>query len=60
MSSTTTTPKVVSYYDYTPPAAYTGNLNTAITGFTTAKQDRMKYALYEDSKTWTAWLAWAK
>jgi hypothetical protein len=48
------------YSDITPPAAYTGTMNTAIAGLHTVDRDRMKYALYEDSATWTAWVSWAE
>lgn len=36
-----------------------GDLKTGIAGFTSTQPDRIKYALYEDTTTWAAWLAWA-
>ena len=54
---TTTT---VYYKDSTGPAATLGTLKTGVKPYGSATQDRVQYALYEDSATWTAWSAWAK
>lgn len=38
-------------------------MNTAIPGklkVENGEEDRMQYALYEDSKTWEAWKSWAE
>jgi len=35
-------------------------MNTAIPGKLENDADRMQYALYEDTKTWEAWKAWAE
>lgn len=50
----------VSYTDSTPPADYTGTMNVAIAGITSADPPRVMYALYEDATTWNAYYDWAK
>ena len=47
--------ETVYYTDTTPPAAYTGDMKTGISGSNTG----IKYALYEDTATWDAWSDWA-
>ena len=47
--------ETVYYTDSTPPASYTGSLNTGISGSNTG----IKYALFEDTATWDAWYDWA-
>jgi len=58
MSGTTTT--TVYYTDSTSPSATLGTLVQAVPPFGTATQDRIEYALYDDSVTWNAWSNWAK
>ena len=52
-----------TYTDATPPVDYTSRegkfLNTGLAGKTTGQLDRISYALYEDTDTWTAWTTWA-
>ena len=48
------------YTDTTPPAAYTGSLETGIGGIASSDDDRIKYALYQDTDTWSAWTDWAE
>ena len=53
----------INYTNYTPPSAYKNGMHTAIPGKLKKEKgesDRMQYALYEDSKTWEAWKAWAE
>lgn len=53
------TEEVVYYTDSTPPAAFTGSLRTAISGFSSGDTPLVRYALYEDSSTWDAWYEWS-
>ena len=55
-----TTATTVYYTDSTPPATFTGTMNTGLKGLTDTKPDRIKYALYDDATTWAAWLSWAQ
>lgn len=64
--------ETIFYTDSTPPLATIGALSTGINGCkgdlcdaetlatVDSSLDRVQYALYEDSATWTAWTAWAQ
>ena len=47
------------YTDSTTPTAMTSAVK-GNTGYNVAIADKIEYALYEDSATWTAWSAWAQ
>ena len=49
------------FTDSTQPRAYTGEMVVAIAHESeeAALQNRVEYALYSDTTTWTSWVEWA-